>query len=210
MKQYLVDREKGEPGAAREALRWFYRTGRGVKQPAACGERPLVAPSPTLPVRRPSAPVVHRAAHPPSAATDLGRTPWERDLIKACREKGFLWRTEQTYREWAVRFATFLAPRSPYEVGGQETADYLSMLAVNQRASRSTQKQALNALVFFMQVALHRDLGKMEFRRAQHHVKIPTVLSQAECRQLFTGLTGTPRLMAEWVKSIGVARFRSG
>ena len=41
---------------------------------------------------------------PPPAASDLGSESWERELIKAVRERHFLWRTEQTYREWAVRF----------------------------------------------------------------------------------------------------------
>jgi hypothetical protein len=40
---------------------------------------------------------------PQLAANDLGSAPWERALIRAARERGFLWRTEQAYREWAVR-----------------------------------------------------------------------------------------------------------
>ena len=38
-------------------------------------------------------------------------------------ERGFLWRTEQTYREWAVRFAGFITPRSPYVALGIRIAD---------------------------------------------------------------------------------------
>ena len=38
----------------------------------------------------------------PPAAGDLGGPDWERDLIKAARERGFLWRTEETYRGWAL------------------------------------------------------------------------------------------------------------
>ena len=76
----------------------------------------------------------------PPAASDLGSEPWERDLIKAIRERSFLWRTEQTYREWAVRFARFIAPRSPYAATGGDVAGFLSALAVQGRASPSTQK----------------------------------------------------------------------
>ena len=36
---------------------------------------------------------------------DMGGPDWERELIKAAREHGFLWRTEETYRAWAARFA---------------------------------------------------------------------------------------------------------
>lgn len=145
-----------------------------------------------------------RKDHPPSAADDQGRTPWERDLIKASRERGFLWRTEETYREWAVRFAGFLAPRTPYVAEGKDVAEFLSALAVRERASQATQKQALNALVFFMQEGLHRSLGEFEFQRAKRGPKIPTVLSQEECGQLLAGLSGTPRLMAEVMYGSGL------
>ena len=73
----------GKPGEqqAREALRWFYRQA-----------------------KKGGDPVPHRsrgATVPPAAAADLGAEPWERALIKAARERGFLWRTEETYRGWA-------------------------------------------------------------------------------------------------------------
>lgn len=141
---------------------------------------------------------------PPPASSDLGSEPWEKDLIKAIRERGFLWRTEQTYREWSVRFARFIAPRSPYAAAGEEVAAFLSALAVQGRASLSAQKQALNALVFLMQEALHRDLGKMEFHRAYPKQRLPTVLSVAETRSLFAQMNGTPRLMAELAYGAGL------
>lgn len=134
---------------------------------------------------------------PPQAAGDLGGADWERDLIGAIRRKGFLWRTEQTYRAWAARFAEFLAPRSPYAARGEEVAAFLSALAVEQRAAPSTQKQALNALVFLMQEALRIDLGEMDFRRARARKRMPTVLSKAEVRQVLDRLPRGYRLMAE-------------
>jgi integron integrase len=130
--------------------------------------------------------------------------PWERDLIREIRERNFLWRTEQTYREWAVRFARFIAPRSPYSADGEDVAAFLSALAVQGRASPSAQKQALNALVFLMQEALHRDLGQMEFKRAQPRQRVPTVLSIPEARSVFAQMSGTPRLMAELAYGSGL------
>ncbi|MDI1336911.1 MAG: integron integrase [Lacunisphaera sp.] len=141
---------------------------------------------------------------PPLAAGDLGAEPWERALIKASRERHFLWRTEQTYREWSVRFARFLAPRSPDAASGDDVAAFLSEMAVQGRASPSAQKQALNALVFLMQEALHRDLGQMEFTRPAARRRVPTVLSQGECKALFAQLEGTPRLMVELAYGAGL------
>ncbi len=219
-KQYLDWREKQSGGPAREALRWFYREGSRKSAPpdvtSRQGERSFAAAQGAAgsetdqskhrgegipaPVYRPAS----RPSEPPPAANDPGSEPWERDLIKASRERGFLWRTEQTYREWAVRFARFIAPRSPYAAGGEEVAAFLSALAVQGRASPSAQKQALNALVFLMQEALHRDLGKMEFKRAHPKQRMPMVLSVAEARSLFAQMNGTPRLMAELAYGSGL------
>jgi integron integrase len=193
-RRYVADRASQARGPMREALRWFVRRGRVPP------EIPLVLPSAPLPTpldrRRPS--------EPPPAATDLGGEPWEQALIKACRERGFLWRTEQTYRDWARRFARFLAPRSPYAAGGDDVTAFLSQMAVEARASPSAQKQALNALVFLMQEALHRELGEMNFTRPAARRRVPTVLSIGECKALFAQLDGTPRLMVELAYGAGL------
>ena len=144
------------------------------------------------------------SAPPPLAAQDLGGADWERDLIKASRERGFLWRTEETYRRWATRFAAFLAPRSPYAAAPEDVSAFLSRMAVEYRASPSAQKQALNALVFFLQEGQHRELGELGFQRAAPKVRVPTVLTGEECQRLFAQLTGTTRLMAELAYGAGL------
>ena len=219
-RQYLAGRERQTTGPAREALRWFYREG--LRRPAGQGAgselgvppRRLVdvadskttalGPTHSTPPTPPRVGWAQRPVEPPPAAGDLGREPWERDLIRASRERNFLWRTEQTYREWAVRFARFIAPRSPYAAGGEDVAAFLSEMAVQGRASPSAQKQALNALVFLMQEALHRDLGQMQFNRPAARRRVPTVLSQGECKALFAQLDGTPRLMLELAYGAGL------
>ncbi len=204
IKQYLSARERQSTGPAREALRWFFRAARRER-----GSPPSEASAPPVSRSTTGASVPHhsgepRADHPPPAAADLGGSPWERELIRAIREKGFLWRTEQTYREWANRFARFMAPRSPYAASTDEVGAFLSVLAVEQRASASTQRQALNALVFLMQEALHQDLGELDFQRAQARRKIPTVLSPAECQRLFAAMEGSDRVMAELMYGSGL------
>ena len=145
-----------------------------------------------------------RRAIPPKAALDRGGADWERELIAASRSRGFLWRTEETYREWGRRFAGFLAPRSPYLAEAEDVGAFLTELATAQRASPATQRQALNALVFLMQEALHRQLGEIEFRRAAPRERMPTVLSREECGRLFGELEGTMRLMAELMYGSGL------
>jgi hypothetical protein len=203
-KHYLDWREKQSSGPAREALRWFYREGRRALTPESPQRTPQATDALVPPGVSSGPPPQTRPPHPPPAATDLGSTPWEKELIRASRERGFLWRTEQTYREWAVRFARFIAPRSPFAAGGEEVASFLSALAVQGRASPSAQKQALNALVFLMQEALHRNLGQMDFKRAYPKQRLPTVLSVAETRSLFAQMNGTTKLMAELAYGSGL------
>jgi uncharacterized protein YhaN len=144
-RQYLTWREKQSAGPAREALRWFYKEGWRRTDLSAGDSRDTGPTGVARTASAPTDPASRQSWHsmPPPAASDLGSTPWEQALIKVSRERGFLWRTEQTYREWAVRFARFIAPRSPHAATGVDVAAFLSALAVLQRASPSTQKQAL-------------------------------------------------------------------
>jgi len=213
VKRYLSAQEQsgralgsaGKASPAREALRWFYREG--VRRGAAVDGAGLGAPPVAAEQWRAesiSLSVLRRSAEPPPAASDQGANPWERELIRAIRERGFLWRTEQTYREWAARFGRFLAPRSPYAASGEDVAAFLSALAVEGRASPSAQKQALNALVFLMQEALSRNLGDLQFERARPKRRLPSVLTAGECRAVFAQLEGTPRLMVELAYGSGL------
>lgn len=73
----------------------------------------------------------------------------------------------------------------------RDVGAFASSLAVESRAGQSAQKQALNALVFVLQAALHRQLGIILFQRAEPERKVPTVLTREEVTRLFTQLEGT-------------------
>jgi integron integrase len=144
---------------------------------------------------------------PPPAAADLGETNWERRLIQTLRTRHYQWRTEQTYRAWAHRFAQWLQrhARRPEDAMPDDVRSFLTELATRQRVSASTQKQALNALVFLRREALAQEPGEFgDFARARKLLRIPVVLSREECQRLFAALTGTPRLMAELMYGSGL------
>ena len=205
VRQYLTMLPPPRLPMARVALRWFFQASRRAPLPA--GElRSIESEEAVANSRSEQDPgsVIRRSSTPPLAADDMGGADWERDLILAIRNKAFLWRTEQTYRAWARRFADFMAPRSPYQTEGADIAAFLTGLAVQKRASRSTQQQALNALIFFVQEGLHRSPGEFDFKRAKWRKKIPTVLTPDECIRLFAHLTGTLRLIAELMYGTGL------
>jgi integron integrase len=179
-KRYLEVAPKRGP-FDRDGLRWFFVTYRrrhdANRQTRPC---PVVVQPPTpMPI-------------PP------GTPQWEADLIRKIRLRGFLWNTEQIYRSWINRFAARIAPTLPNQAGTTEVRDFLSDLAVQRQVAASTQRQALNALVFYFREVGQRDLGDLgEYRRARRGPRIPVVLSRAEIDRLFAQLQGTWLLMAQ-------------
>ena len=164
----------------KDGLNWFFRLGREASSAALRGA-------------------------PPLARSDLGRTEWEQRLVARLRLKGVSWRTEQTYRGWAWRLARFMGRRPLASATGAEARAFLTKLAVEERVSAATQKQALNALVFFLREVADQPPGDFsDFARARRRVRVPVVLNRAECERLFEALEGTPRLMAELMFGSGV------
>jgi integron integrase len=144
---------------------------------------------------------------PSFGAADLGKSDWERKLIRELRGRHYRWRTEQTYRQWAWRFAHWLQARSNTieKAEAPDVREFLSEIATRQRASVSTQKQGLNALVFLLRDGLGHDPGDFsDYTRARKIKRMPVVLSREECRRLFAALDGTTRLMAELMYGIGL------
>ncbi len=188
----------------KEALNWFFKEGRKQKVET---DRRAVRLDAGPRQAGPSRPTNTMTDIPPAAAADLGKTDWERRLIRTLRSRHYQWRTEQTYRQWAWRFDSWMGKRTRCleEATASDIREFLSDLATRFRISASTQKQALNALVFLLREALARDPGDFrDFARARASIRIPVVLSREECRQLFDALDGTPRLMAELMYGSGL------
>ena len=105
-------------------------------------------------------------------------------------------RGQQTYRNWGWRFADYIAPRKIGTSGRDEVRSFLSDLAVTRRSSQSSQKQALNALVYLYREGLNVDLGDFsDFTRAEPKRRMPTVLTGAECRAVMAQFESTMKLM---------------
>ena len=171
-----------QPELWKEGLNWFFREGRQHTS-----------------VAQGVVPHLHQA--------DTGAVAWEQRLIERLRIQHYAWRTEQTYREWAWRLADFVRPRELETVTDEDFKAFLSELAVKGRVSRSTQKQALNALVFLFREGLGRDAGDLSgYKTSRRGPRVPTVLSRKECQRLFDAMEGTPRLMAELMYGTGALR----
>ena len=229
IKAYLSDLvNQGKPvEEAKLALRWFVREARvhGDGDGPALGkgagaaftsEGPtkaeFVSEKPTKETAvsasaSPTRAVVYTSdrSMPSRGPSDTGGAAWEVTLVSAARRQGLSWRSEQTYRGWAKRFVDFIHPTSPDAVCDGDIKAFLEDLAVKQRVGASTQKQALNAVVFFLREGFGMRLGDFsDFRRAMPGRRVPTVLSKEEVRLLAEQLTGTTRLMVELAYGSGL------
>jgi len=105
---------------------------------------------------------------------------------------------EQTYRDWARRFAQYVQSEDLSGATDQHIKGFLSALAVRGRVSAATQRQALNAIVFLFRQALGREAGNLNgYEVARRGRRMPTVLTRQECHRLFEALEGTTQLMAQ-------------
>ncbi len=121
------------------------------------------------------------------------------------RVKRYSLRTEQAYWHWIRRYIRFHGRRHPRELGGKEVEDFLSMLAVTDKVSASTQNQALSSILFLYRDVLDIELPWMEnVVRAKRSRHVPVVLSAEEVRRLLNRLHGKTRLMASVLYGTGM------
>ena len=114
-------------------------------------------------------------------------------------------RTEQTYCDWIKRFLKFYGFKThPREMGAPEVERWLSHLATEGKVAASTQRQALNAIVFLYRDVLDVDLGEIAPVRSKRSRRPPTVLTQAEVQRLLQEMKGTHKLMVQLLYGCGL------
>ena len=95
-------------------------------------------------------------------------------------------RTEEAYWFWIRKYILFHGKRHPREMGGAETAAFLSHVAAVEGAAKATQLQALNALVFLYREVLLKPLGELpELKWSRRPARLPVVLTKTELQQVF-------------------------
>ena len=117
----------------------------------------------------------------------------------------YAYRTEQTYGKWIKQYLGFFGmSRHPNTMGAAEVEQFLSYLATERKVAASTQRQALNAIVFLYRDVLDIELGSIAPVRSKRHRKPPTVLTQSEVGEVLGGMDGTHRLMAQLTYGCGL------
>ncbi len=114
-------------------------------------------------------------------------------------------RTEEAYLNWIKRFVLFHGKRHPREMGATEVEEFLTDLATAGHVGVSTQKQALNALVFLYHRVLKLPFGVIEhLEKPKRPRRQPLVLTKEEAIRIIAALEGTPQLMAKLLFGTGL------
>ncbi len=105
----------------------------------------------------------------------------------------YKYRTEQTYCKWILWFLRYHGGNShPGTIGKTEIESFLSHLAVQERVSASTQRQALNTIMFLYCKVPGKDIQEQIAPvKAKQRRRPPVVLTQQKVRQLLNRMHGT-------------------
>lgn len=124
---------------------------------------------------------------------------------KFARLNHYSYRTEQTYLSWIKRFLVFYEGIDPLKLKKQEIKAFLEDLALVRKVSLSTQKLALNALVFLYEKILNNPIGDLgAYLKSNRPRKLPVVLSRSEMKALLEHTNGTTGIMAKLMYGTGM------
>ena len=164
------------------ALRWFFRN---ASPSNSCRKDPEPGAIPAESVA---------ADH----ATNDDEKAWYDRFIAELRRRHYSYHTEISYLQWIRGYATFHRTDDLESLTEADIRGYLDHLATERRIGASTQKQALNAIVFLYQKAFGKELGDFsDYLRAKPRTSLPTVLSRKEIDRLFALMKAPYKLMAQ-------------
>jgi len=192
----------------KEAIRWFFRAAKAEAESGRQKEekhlasihqtqRSDLADSPR--------PIEKGKGEGGKQIEEEGEADWSVRMRTVLRVRHYSYRTEQSYLSWGARFAGQVGEEKVGKAGDEEIKKFLESLARDQRISASTQRQALNAVVFLMREVYGKTLGDFsDYTRAKARPHFPTVLTRQEVERLFEQLEGTALTMVKTMYGSGL------
>lgn len=129
-----------------------------------------------------------------------------RDVL---RVRHMSYRTEQVYVGWVQRYVRFHARRAgrfvhPQHLREPHVEAFVNHLALDRDVAKSTQTQALSALLFLYTHVLEAPLDEMTLTRVRKPPRVPSVLSPSEVGAVLAHLSGVPALVARMLYGSGL------
>lgn len=132
-------------------------------------------------------------------------SPFLEQVRQVIRCKNYSIKTERTYITWIRHFINFHQKRHPGDMGVNEVEAFLNYLALERNVAPSTQRTALNALVFLYREVLKKPIEEqISFTYSKKSPRIPTVFSHAEACAVLAQLDGMNYLMAALLYGTGL------
>ena len=126
-------------------------------------------------------------------------------MVRCIRLKHYSIRTEQAYTQWMARFFAFHKAVDPEKLSGRHVTQFLEYLVMQRHVAANTQKQCLNAIVFYFRYVLDKDIGAIgDYVKSKRPKRLPTVLTKSETRQLIDQIPGIYQLMAKLLYGSGL------
>lgn len=120
------------------------------------------------------------------------------------RSLNMSYRTEQAYVHWLLCYIRFHNRRHPDSMGAVELEAFLSHLAVNLNSAINTQRTALNALIFFYNKFLNKNIEGLAPVRATKHRRVPVVFSHDESVRIIQLLEQPYKLAVQLMYGAGL------
>jgi integron integrase len=129
----------------------------------------------------------------------------ETAILKVMRRRGMALTTERSYVTTFRHFVKHSGLSAGIDIKAEQLKAFLDYLAMERAVASSTQKLALNALVFIAESVFELEVGDIgDFVRAKNRKRVPVVMSKGETRRFLAELKGEKRLMAEVQYSSGL------
>jgi len=128
-------------------------------------------------------------------------------MMEVMRRRHYSIHTERSYCDWVKRYIFFhnMKSRDDLAEGEKKVEAFLTDLAVNRNVSKSTQNQAMNALVFLYKHVLRLPFDeKIDAVRSSKNPKIPVVLSRDEVARILGVMHGVPQLVVKLLYGCGL------
>lgn len=125
--------------------------------------------------------------------------PWYEETVRVMRVRHMAPRTEESYLGWIRRMERYQGSKNGLEDFNEEVLKrFLSYLAVEEGIAASTQRQALNAGVFFLRDVRKKELGDFsDYVKADPRKYYPVVYSKGEIKRLLDRMQGKWKLLAQ-------------
>lgn len=128
-------------------------------------------------------------------------------LRKALRNRRMAVSTEQSYVGWNQRFVRFCHRRlekTAREAGSDGVSRYLNYLVLERNIAASTQKQALNAMVFLVRQVFGEQEFSLEIAPGRQSRRPPVVMTRKEVDRVFAYLEDPWKLIAQVMYGSGL------